>query len=652
VVTLGATIFGLVFTSLSIARFQTFNSSFNDLGFWNQAFWITLHGGPGAWASGPTESNFFAVYPWSSSSFLVLEPIYAIYESPASLLLMQGVAVPLAAIPLYLYARSVKLPGSWAAVTSASYLLNFQIQGAALNDFHMQSFFPLFFFSSLYFLQTRRRRSFAVTAILAGLINPLTLGVVVALALMDSVKSALERGSIRSRLARFSRSLRLEPERAAVAVALVSALALQWLVGSIGVYHVGTAVGGTYVSTIPTRELFFIMTLAPFLGLTLLTVDGVILSSPLLVFLVIGSTQYFGYFGHQDSMEYVATFTAGFTMWLASRHSEATPRPTVVKLSHGAAQSSRVVRQQRRIASRWSLEPSTQARWGVVGAFGIGLILSLSYSPISPFNNHQGLLQDVNERYQEITQGNSAVDFLNRVIGLIPADASVLTQNNIPQLSGRSDVAWAFPGIDSVGNVSRFQFILGANSVNAFSEFWFAYLDPYIGVAYSSGEFGTVAFGDGVILLERGYVGPPQLFARLWIPATQFELSAGQFTDGVATYSGSPAGDFWYGPYTILPPGHYSATFVLNVSATMPKTDPIIILAVSEYDPVNGTTTFYNSTLIDLGNFSSSNTWENFTLLFTAPTFLSRLEFPGYEPTGAAALRFMGVLVTPQGSLS
>ena len=102
-----------------------------------------------------------------------------------------------------------------------------------------------------------------------------------------------------------------------------------------------------------------------------------------------------------------------------------------------------------------------------------------------------------------------------------------------------------------------------------------------------SSEFGTKAWADGVILLERDYLQDPILFKPFnkTIPLETLTLLEGTSLvkdsatgDTILVHTNVTRADFWWGPYIMLPPGNYQAIYRLKASEVTP--DNILTLKV------------------------------------------------------------------------
>jgi uncharacterized membrane protein len=140
----------LLFCWLSYRKFVTFAYHDWDLATYAQFFHNVLHG---TFFSSIAGVHFFGVH--LHLIIIALAPLYAVFPSPNTLLMVQAVALAAAAIVFYLIAtREI---GSIAAVVAvAVYLVHPATGFTNLNEFHPESFFPLLFFCAFHMIQTKR----------------------------------------------------------------------------------------------------------------------------------------------------------------------------------------------------------------------------------------------------------------------------------------------------------------------------------------------------------------------------------------------------------------------------------------------------------------------------------------------------------------
>ena len=148
-------IFGytLVFIILSCLKLYYFRQGFDMAGN-EQTIWNTLHGRPFR-----TSVFAFMQYDFDDGPVLLQIPLallYSIHQSAYTLLVLQTLALALAAWPLYLIGRDI-LPQSWQALTlTAMYLIHPTTQHINMYEFQLRSFMIPFALSALLFLLRQR----------------------------------------------------------------------------------------------------------------------------------------------------------------------------------------------------------------------------------------------------------------------------------------------------------------------------------------------------------------------------------------------------------------------------------------------------------------------------------------------------------------
>lgn len=148
----------ILYTSIySILKYKYLYTGIYDLGNMNQTLWNTLHG----YFFMETDPNGTAVLVSRLSDhadflLLFLTPIYALFSSPITLIVIQSVIVGLGAIPVYLFARektdSKLLPLMFALI----FLFMPPVVDPVLFDFHPVTLSITFLLFSFYFLYKRK----------------------------------------------------------------------------------------------------------------------------------------------------------------------------------------------------------------------------------------------------------------------------------------------------------------------------------------------------------------------------------------------------------------------------------------------------------------------------------------------------------------
>ncbi len=147
-------LYTIVFSGFTIFMYFGFKTYAWDLGIFTQSFWTTINlGKPLHYTLETyvnTSQNFLGAH-FSPILFLIV-PIYALFQSPMTLLVLQSFLVGLAALPLYWIAKSKLDSKLWGLTFAASFLLNPALQGMNSFDFHVEALIPLFFFFAFYYL--------------------------------------------------------------------------------------------------------------------------------------------------------------------------------------------------------------------------------------------------------------------------------------------------------------------------------------------------------------------------------------------------------------------------------------------------------------------------------------------------------------------
>jgi uncharacterized membrane protein len=146
--------YATVFSILTIFQHYEFRTYAWDLGIFTQSLWTTLNGKGFLYHTCEIFMNpsgsFFGVH-FSPILFSVL-PIYWIFPEAETLLTLQSFVLALAAIPIYKLAKEYAGGRIVGLVFALGYLLFPAVHYVNLYDFHVQSFLPLFFSFTVYFI--------------------------------------------------------------------------------------------------------------------------------------------------------------------------------------------------------------------------------------------------------------------------------------------------------------------------------------------------------------------------------------------------------------------------------------------------------------------------------------------------------------------
>jgi uncharacterized membrane protein len=134
-----AALYVVLFTTLSIARYNTFHATTLDLGIMSQVTWNTAHGRVFETSMGrATNTELIGSYLGNHVRpiLLLIAPLYRIRSDPRLLLVLQSAALGLAAVPLYHIASDKTNDRRTALIISACYLAYPALGFLNLVDFH------------------------------------------------------------------------------------------------------------------------------------------------------------------------------------------------------------------------------------------------------------------------------------------------------------------------------------------------------------------------------------------------------------------------------------------------------------------------------------------------------------------------------------
>lgn len=173
----------IIFSFYSILRHISFHTSTFDFGIFNQIFWNMVHNGTQTNTLETAQTTLhllrhgnefisetlFTPRPAVPINHLgvhfslilyLLAPIYAIFQSPKTLLISQSFMLGLGALPLYLIAKKKTQSILFSQAICLTYLLYPTLPILSLYDFHEFSFAPVLILSTLYFLETNKYKYF------------------------------------------------------------------------------------------------------------------------------------------------------------------------------------------------------------------------------------------------------------------------------------------------------------------------------------------------------------------------------------------------------------------------------------------------------------------------------------------------------------
>jgi uncharacterized membrane protein len=612
---------------LALLKYDTFHSTFTSLGITSHQIWLVSHGGMGLYYSTGFQS---VAYPYGKPLLFLLVPIYWVYPHLSLLVLLQTVVLGGAAIPLYFYARIRIRSESLAMIVALAWLAYYAVSNANLADELTLCWFPMLFFVSCYFYEHQNRLATYLFAFLAGLVNALTALVMFLFVLLHRVRvnnhgvNAPPEQSI----ARHFRNLLGDR----LWVGAMACFVVTWIPIVVGSYLTGnvTNISGAsgassaidiLLTDINVKLLFFTLLFAPVAFLPLLDLKADILLLPIVgfIFYSVNSGTYVA-FGHPYTALVAAPVFMGLVRVLGRL------RSMDFENRQNASVSSRLMFSKAR--------PHLQVRLGLADRAILlvaltSVIFGAVYFPLSPLNSHvSGGLFSGNQQAADF-EVTPATSFLWTLIDMVPPSASVLTQNNIPQLSDRA--FYQVPEIPNLGFTP--DYVLVDTDLVYFSSPQSDF--GFINDSLSASTYGIVGEGYGALLIEHGYTGR----TKAWVPyqgyydGSSLSIYDGRL-EGARIVNDEAAYAMWYGPGISLYPGSYSVDYTLQSNRTGSNSTNLITLEAVSL----GGAVVLNQTVLTLASFAAPNVPMVFQLNFSLSEITQGVGFRGISTTGAAQL--------------
>ncbi len=156
----------IAFSYYTIIRHTHFYTHAVDFGIFDQIFWNMVHNGTQvntletAFGKPAVFVNHLGVH--FSLILYLFAPLYAIFQTPKTLLILQSFILGFGALPLYLLAKKKTNSIFFSQAICISYLLYPALHNLNLYEFHELAFAPAFILFTLYFLEMGKYKWFLV----------------------------------------------------------------------------------------------------------------------------------------------------------------------------------------------------------------------------------------------------------------------------------------------------------------------------------------------------------------------------------------------------------------------------------------------------------------------------------------------------------
>jgi len=621
----------MVFSGFTIFMYYAFKTYAWDLGIFVQALWTTVNRGQFFYytieLSVNPRGSFFGAH-FSPILFLVL-PIYAVFQSPLTLLVLQSVVLALGAVPLYFIAKKHLGDRLSAVCLAAVYLTYPAVQCVNCFDFHTEAFIPLFFLMAFYYIDQKKW----LKGLLFVVLTLSTIEFAPILIIFLGAYLALKEAFTKDPTER-SKSLlkRMFFPALLIVIAVIAFLLAFFVIDTLNpIKSTGLPGNWTYwgsslpgvvlnILTHPVQALTYMVTpidkvsylsslLGPLLMLPIFSPEF-LLALPWLIAAPLSENALYYNIYFQYSAFAIGQLFIAFIF-------------SVKRLSLFGNDGRRNLKLQRTV---------------IAFALVVTILFSVALSPIG--------LPEFSTRSVGITPH---LTLLDDVLKLVPNNASIATQNDIfSHVAQREDAyifTWPMP--------MQVEYILVdiKSSHFQFSQPYEVSPSEALPQLLAAGGYGLLACADGILLFEKGHVGPPTLYvgrnetydasSLLNLVGNSIVMNDPTSLSGkvIAHEETDSTGVAWYGPYAYFFSGEYQATFIMKT--TSPNLSCVIDVAASG--------NVLSQRTINASDFKTLGDWEEFTLDFNL-TGLAQMEFRGFCESNNTYVALDYVRVTQIGS--
>ncbi len=570
-------VYGIIFSVLTSLRILALSAFALDLGVYNQGMYTTvtygrffsISGLPG----GPAETLFGGHF--TPILFLLVLP-YALSPSPFTLVVIQTWAIAFAAVPIYRLAQRLLKSDLIAFAFALVFLLHPATQGVNWFDFHAEAFLLLTLPAALYFYEREKWKwflAFVILSLAAMEMATVLVGVFAIGALMSEAWSwgATRQKPDRRKVWILFGLVFLSVAWALLAGAFVNAMnpGAVYFAAGFGYWNV---LGASTLPSVPfqillhpdralaalsydgTLKLWYLIVLfAPVQLLTLRSPRATFSCLPWLALSLFSNWSHFYLVGNQYPSYVLPFIFYGAVVGLARPWS---PLPLVRRIAHWPQRPLKA-------GPNRDLYPRV--------LIGITVVLLIVVSPMGPW----AIGSDTTGRAPVIGVHERAVF---QLYGLIPSNASVLTQNNLyPLLSSRLNVNYVpvnmMFSLGTSFNTTMDRLTSGADYILVDIQSDFVEAALLLSWPNVSARYSVVGAADGALLLEHGNHGLSMFQPLLRsfgyvgvIPENATVVSDPAASDAYALlHTNLTTSHFWYGPFLLLPPGNYTVSYRLKV---------------------------------------------------------------------------------------
>ena len=625
-VLLGVAIYSVVYSFITVAKFNAYNATIFDLGVNAQFLYGVFHGGVSLTPGSP---NFINT---GKMIYLVLAPFYNLYPHEQVLLVFQSVWIALGTIPIYFLVKKNIGDNLIAVLLALSWLLYYPMSGVNWFDFHLMALFPTFLLLGIMFLEYKKWKLgfiFLVLATITDFLIPLVMIFFSLILLYRRVKG--EREASYTKLA------------VSLIVISIAILVITNTLNGISYTTGYTYSSATQVSVFKSDylqvALYLLRILLP-LGFISFLAPGYL--SLLIPFFTLATVSRY--------QPYVSTMFLQYPALTA---------PIIfISAVKGIGKLKKI---------RWRFVVKPHLKTIAVAIIFLNFVLALFVTPAGNlttnnfYNTQTAYLITGNHGVYD-TDSNIApgsyVHSMNELVSLVPEGSTVFAQNNFPQLAQGRSIVMPLSILSNTNHTLWPEYVL----VDPYNSFFINPVFPgeahnvdamnAFNLLYSSGVYGILGESNGIVLLKMHYSGSPELYNPLDYHYTIHNLRIPNHVNlindsGTYYFKNLRNKTAWYGPYVVMAPGSY----IVNISMQAPnftKNDSMLFQISSFFESSKNTTILFQKT-INQASFSQTGLM-NITLTLNLDRYWNNVEFRGVDANWSSSLSLSYITVNQVGT--
>jgi uncharacterized membrane protein len=158
VITVIALAYFAIWTYYGIHKYNTYNTEYYDIGIYAYAMYWHIH-----YAAGVAPILYISTFANHVSLFMpLILPLFYLYQSPAMLYIIQGMALAITTVLVYIVTNDITKSMPLGFAFAVAFMINPGIRGLTIFDSHFEAFIPFFYIFSFYFFIKGKKALFCI----------------------------------------------------------------------------------------------------------------------------------------------------------------------------------------------------------------------------------------------------------------------------------------------------------------------------------------------------------------------------------------------------------------------------------------------------------------------------------------------------------